>query len=252
MKSATLSAMSRIALILCSVLVIGAAAYAGWQTVRMLRLIAMGLLLVKDSMPFEQVGTENGPRILVAGDSTAVGTGVRHPSGSIAGRFGQDIPGADIRNIGVNGLKAEGLRQKLLLEHDKVDLVMLQIGANDIVQGTPMDMFAASLSGAFDEAKRIGTHVVALHCGNVGLAPLFPWPLGRIMRARTLQYREEYMRIAAEKGVIYVDLFHEAKDDPFRGELQFYGNDQFHPSELGYDEWYRQTRSAMERAGIAL
>ena len=59
-----------------------------------------------------------------------------------------------------------------------------------------------------------------------------------------MRYRAEYRRIAAEKGVVYVD--------PFRGELRFYGTDQFHLSEEGYGEWYREIRRAMAHADVVL
>jgi lysophospholipase L1-like esterase len=228
------------------------ALYAGYQAVRMRRLIAVGRGLAAHAVRFEQPREGGVPRILVVGDSTAVGTGVTDPRGSIAGRFGQEFPRADIRNAGINGLTALELARDFPAPPRTVDLVMIQIGANDIVQGTPMAEFTRSLASVFDQAKKTGAHVVALHSGNIGLAPLFPWPISAVMRARTLRYGAEYRRIAAEKGVIYVELFHERADDPFRGDLRFYGADQFHLSEEGYAEWYWQTRRAMEQAGISL
>ena len=68
----------------------------------------------------------------------------------------------------------------------------------------------------------------------------------------TLAVRAAYRRIAAEKGVAYVDLFHERADDPFRGEHSFYGRDLLHLSEAGYGVWYADVRSTMRAAGIAL
>lgn len=233
------------------VLVLAVSVYAAGQALRMRRLIRTGQALAAASVRFERPRENGSPRILVVGDSTAVGTGVTDPRGSIAGRFGADFPEADIRNAGINGLKAEGLARGFPAS-PHADLVVIQIGANDMVQGTPMGEFSRSLASVFEQAKRAGTHVVALHSGNIGLAPLFPWPISAVMRARTLRYRAEYRRIAADAGVPYVDLFHERADDPFRGELRFYGADQFHLSEEGYGEWYRQTRRAMEEAGIAL
>ena len=244
--------MMRLALLFLGILAVGIIVYAGWQTLRMRHLIRIGKTLAINSIRFEQLRDGGSKRILVVGDSTAVGTGARDRHGSIAGYFGRDFPRAEIRNFGVNGCKAEGLALNFPTLKEHMDLVMIQIGANDMVQGTPMDAFSKSLASVFDQAKLAGTHVVALHSGNIGLAPLFPWPLNSILRSRTLRYGAEYRRIAAEKGVTYVDLFHEKNDDPFKGELRFYGEDQFHLSEAGYLNWYQETRKAMERSGIFL
>ncbi len=244
--------MTRPLLLTGSALLILVLGYATWATMRMMTLIAVGGELVAESKAYEQAG--NGqPRILVMGDSTAVGTGVTDPRGSIAGRFGQDFPGAEIRNLGINGLKVAGL-----LEHfpsypqDSFDLVLIQIGANDIMRGTGLKDFERDLRRAFEGAQDIGKHVVALHSGNIGLAPLFPWPVNSLMRSRTLAVRNIYRRIAKEEGVTYVDLFHEREDDPFKGQKHFYGRDELHLSEAGYEVWYEGVRAAMRGASIQL
>ncbi len=211
--------------------------------------IARSAVLVEKSRPFEQHPENPRLRILVLGDSTAVGTGVTDPRGSIAGRLGTDFPDADIRNLGINGLRMAGLEANFPnFPPQSFDLVVLQIGANDIVHGTPLPDFSASLSAVFTRATTIGKHVVALHSGNIGLAPIFQWPLDFVMRRRTLIYRQRYQEIAAERGVLYVDLFHEVQDDPFKGE-GFYAADNFHPTEKGYGVWYHDLREAMIKAG---
>ena len=233
----------------CLVLLLG---YATWAAMHMMTLITIGGELVAESKAYEQKG--NGkPRILVMGDSTAVGTGVTDPRGSIAGGLGRDFPDAEIRNLGINGLKVAGLLERFpQYPQDAFDLVVIQIGANDIMRGTKLKSFERDLRKAFEGARDIGTHVVALHSGNIGLAPLFPWPVSSLMRSRTLAVREIYRRIAEEEGVIYVDLFHERENDPFKGQARFYGRDLLHLSEAGYEVWYEEVRAAMRDASVNL
>ncbi len=224
-------------------IVIGA--YAAFVFVRLRLNIARSGVLVEKSRPFEQHPDHPRLRILILGDSTAVGTGVSDPRGSIAGRFGMDFPDAEVQNNGVNGMLARGLEENFPhFPPQSFDLVVLQIGANDIIQGTPLPEFSASLSAIFDRAKNIGRHVVALHSGNIGLAPIFQWPMNFFLRRRTLIYGERYRDLAAAHDVLYVDLFHEVKDDPFKGE-GFYADDNFHPAEKGYGVWYQDIRNTM-------
>ncbi len=223
-------------------------AYAALVYVRLRINIARSAILVEKSRPYEQHPNHPRLKILVLGDSTAVGTGVSNPHGSIAGRFGADFPDADIQNFGINGLRVSGLQEQFpTFPPNSFDLVVLQIGANDIVNGTRLEDFSASLSAVFSHATAIGKHVIALHSGNIGLAPIFQWPLNLLMRKRTLAVRELYRDIAAQHGVLYVDLFHEATDDPFKGE-GFYAADNFHPTEKGYGVWYGDVREVMRRA----
>ncbi len=211
-----------------------------------------GKKLIEQSHPFEQNTTTGSPRILVAGDSTAVGTGTT-PEGSTAGHFGIDFPDAAIANMSENGRRTAELATIFsTLEQNSFDLIVLQIGANDIIHGTNIDELRASLTQLFQDAKKIGTHVVALHSGNIGLAPIFPWPISTILQSRTQRYREVYKAIAADNGVAYVDLYEDAANDPFKDTKRFYAPDGLHLTADGYGFWYQEIRKVMERLNIQL
>jgi len=245
--------MLRILLIAIALILLLITVYAGAVALYMHSLIAESTGLVAASHPYQQKGLGH-PRILVLGDSTAVGTGTKDNKGSTAGRFGQDFPDAEIINLSINGLKAAELDSDFpSFPEGSFDLVLLQIGANDILQRTPLPKFSASLRSIFSKANAAGDKVVALHSGNVGLAPFFRWPLSSYFRAKSLEMRETYLAIAAEHDVTYVDLFREAKDDVFLTDIPtYYAADRLHLTEAGYDDWYRQIRSAMANTGIFL
>ncbi len=226
--------------------------YIGFQAVRFYVLLQHSKELVAKSSRFEQRKDGGSPRILVLGDSTAVGTGVNDPKGSTAGRFATDFPNADIWNFAVNGKRIGELATDFPKVPDQsFDLVLMQIGANDIIYGTDKAAFAKDLRTVFDRATKAGKHVISFHSGNIGLAPMFPWPVNRVLRSRTLEYREIYKAIAAEKGVIYIDLYTEAENDPLKGE-GFYASDKLHLTEKGYGYWYEQIRKTMTDNNIRL
>lgn len=234
----------RIVVILIIIGIVGCLLFQG---IRFFVLTRKSSELVKMSARYERRLTEGKPRILVIGDSTGVGTGVDDPTESIAGMFGTEFPSAYIQNESVNGWKvADAVRNFPNVPHQDFDIVLLQIGANDILRATPMTEFTVTLEELFRKSTAAGKKVYALHSGNIGLAPLFPWPVSRIMRSRTLRYRAEYTRIAAQNGVTYVDLYHEAEDDPFREKPEAYAADELHLTGAGYAEWYRTIREVMK------
>lgn len=226
-------------------------AWITFEGVRFAWLLGQSAKLVKQSQAFERRIDGGSPRILIAGDSTAVGTGTT-PEGSTAGRFGADFPRAHIRNVSVNGWKIVDLLAAFPTD-ESFDLAVLQIGANDIMRGTPEKEFETSLRALFEKATAAGTNVVALHSGNVGLAPMFRWPVSAVMRARSLRYRAIYKKVAADHGVAYVDLYKEKGEDVLVDNIpKHYADDLLHLTADGYGTWYDAIRKAMREAGMAL
>jgi lysophospholipase L1-like esterase len=204
-------------------------------------------------IPFERNDPQARLRILVLGDSTGVGTGARSNTESVAGWFGQDFPQAHIRNLSVNGERLSGMLETFPAENAHYDLVLLQIGANDIIHLTKFKKIEREIATAVDRAKLIGDHVVIMHSGDVGLAPIFSWPLNHLYTDRTKVVRKIYMKTAKEKGVIYVDLFKERKDDLFLTDIdKYYAADHFHPSGQGYRFWYEEIRKTLKDNGVEL
>lgn len=226
-------------------------AWIAFEGTRFGWLLGQSAKLVERSHAFERKIEDGSPRILIAGDSTAVGTGST-PDGSTAGRFGADYPSADIRNVSVNGWKVHNLLAAFPTD-GSFDLIVLQIGANDIMRGTPEGEFETSLRALFANAKARSGNVVALHSGNIGLAPMFRWPASAVMRARSLRYRAIYRRVAAENGVAYVDLYHEKERDVLSKDIPaYYADDLLHLTPEGYGVWYDAVRNTMEESGIQI
>ena len=204
--------------------------------------------------PFERNIPGARLKILFFGDSTAVGTGSKSNSQSVAGRFGRDFPQAEIVNISQNGKKIHGLvRDFLPLVGGHYDLAVVQIGANDIMWLTPLSNIERDLSIVVENIKKSADHVVILHSGNVGLAPIFSWPFDQWLAARSRAVRALYMKKAQELGVLYVDLFRERDDDLFLKDIpRYYAPDGLHPGGDGYGWWYEKIRSTLKNSNLEL
>lgn len=204
--------------------------------------------------PFTQENPNATLRILVLGDSTAVGTGAKTNQGSVAGWFGQAYPLAQIDNDGRNGRKIG----ELLKEYDfnrvgHYNLAIIQIGGNDILRFTSLDAVRLDLQTLLTKVKTIADHVIILHSGNVGIAPLFIWPSTALLTARTKEVRAIYQEITSKMNVMYVDLYHERNEDPLNKNIDlYYSLDYLHPSAEGYKHWFQQIQHTLENHGISL
>lgn len=217
------------------------------QFLRFLWKVRAGRGVARSSRAFQQLRPDGQPRMLLVGDSTAFGTGADDPSETIAGYFGRDFPKAHIRNLGVNGGRVAGLPGQLAQVRDEqYDLVVMLVGGNDVIRKTPLESVARDLRTALALARQLGRHIVLLSQGNIGNAPIFPWPLYHSYTRRARRLRDVFMTVASEQGAAFVDLFRERSADPWRDRPnQYYSADHFHPNGTGYREWYEKIKERL-------
>ena len=80
---------------------------------RMYLLFQNTLKLQNNFVPFQKINSSASKKILVLGDSTAVGTGATNNVYSTTGRLSSMYPDAEITNISENGFKIAGLNEKI-------------------------------------------------------------------------------------------------------------------------------------------
>ena len=213
--------------------------------------IAKSVWLITQTSPYQQVGTSAG-LIVVVGDSTAYGTGVKDAKESVAGRIGTDFGDYEVRTLAKNGRVigevAEVLQEAKL--EKTADVLLLQIGGNDILQNHSKEQIEADTRAMLIEAKKHATHVVFMSCGNVGTAALYvkDGQPDSVRMERTLVAREIFTRLSDEFGVTYVDLYVEpVNDEFFKHPERYFAIDGLHPSGAGYGEWYKQLQPELVR-----
>lgn len=132
------------------------------------------------------------------------------------------------------------------------DVVVIQIGANDVTHLTGRDEFREAYREVLDRASGAGArHVLALGIPAFGTAPRFLQPLRAIVGWRGRQVDEEVRAAARANGATYVDIAGETVapfgEDPDR----YYAADDFHPSDEGYRLWADAVLGGLERLGIS-
>lgn len=216
------------------------------DTFRSFLLYRKGIKLVEKSEAYTQKG--NGMRILVLGDSTAVGTGVEDKKDSTAGRLGAKYSDAEIMNFAENGMRLKGLKTIVdsIRNGDHFDLVLVQIGANDVIRFTKMKEIENDIRHILRELAKVSDKVVVLHSGNIGEAKFFPFYVRGILSKRSKEVKDIYTKVASETGALYVNLI----DSPIAKFLKeepekYYASDFLHLSGEGYGLWFEEIQKKL-------
>lgn len=217
------------------------AVYVAYASVRIMEARRVGHDAVSRAVPYQR--SEGTKRVLVVGDSTAVGVGASKREASTAGLLASEFPHVSIENRAVSGAKLADVVAQLSAAEGSYDLVLIQAGANDVLYFSTEKEIVEGVEKLFAEAKAKSENMVVLTAGNIGLAPVLPWPLGYVMTARTKALRAQMIAEAEKTGAHYIDLFKERGQDPFENDVsRYYAPDRLHLSDQGYVYWYSEIR----------
>jgi lysophospholipase L1-like esterase len=203
--------------------------------------------LARASEPLQRSVTQPRARLLIVGDSTAVGTGASSPQTSLGGLLAKAYPDLHIDNRGRDGATfADVLRQ--LDGPARYDIVLIQAGGNDVIRLRDLDTVRDDIERVTRRARELADLVLLMPAGNVGNAPFFFRPVSWVMTSRARRLHESVRETAARQGAVYVNLFKERADDPFATRPELNARDGLHPSDLGYQVWFE---ALMAQSGLA-
>ena len=191
-------------------------------------------------------------KILIVGDSSAVGTGARKKEETISGRFARDFPHSDILNLATNGsLTRDVLKQFKQAGNTVFDLIIISTGGNDIWHYTKLKSLSRDLIEVLRLANAMSNHkVILLWFGNEGSAPFFPFFIRWFIMRRTEQVKKVFTEVVHSEGVPLVELFSSFEGNPFiKDPKRFFARDKLHPSSEGYRLWYERMWRIMVQNG---
>jgi lysophospholipase L1-like esterase len=217
-------------------------AYAGYEYLRISVLVGVSGKLVNEAYAYQNAtGTLS---VLVLGDSTAVGVG--SPSqDSVAGRLGTYL-NASVENHAVSGAVTTNLAKQIMqTQRPHYDLILIQIGANDIIRFHSPAATAKTLDAALKSLKPKSDRIVLLTAGRVGDAPFFPRLFGWLWTWQASRMRAQFMTVANADNIAYVDLY--SAPDPFNSDpVRYYAPDGLHLTGDGYGYWFDQVRQTIQ------
>jgi lysophospholipase L1-like esterase len=199
--------------------------------------------LARLSEPLSAYPPNPSLRLLVLGDSTAVGTGASAPSGSIAGLIARDHPDWAIENRAEDGAKFAAIAAQAEAG-GRFDVVLVMGGGNDVIRFTGEATLRQGVRRTLDAARALAPRVIVMPSGNVGNAPFFSRPWSWWMTARSRTLHAIVRGAAAATGAQFVDLYKDRADDPFAQDpRRLNAADGLHPSDAGYAAWYRELQA---------
>lgn len=197
--------------------------------------------LARASEPLQRPVHEADARLLIVGDSTAVGTGASAPQTSLAGLLANAYPSLHIENRGRDGATFADLARQLE-GGSPFDMVLILAGGNDVIRLRRLERMGAEIDRVISRARERASLVLVMPAGNVGNAPFFFPPLSWLMTSRARRMHAYVHDSAARHGAVYVNLFKERKADPFALRPVLNARDGLHPSDLGYRLWFEELR----------
>lgn len=215
--------------------------YVVLHAIRMILMLVLNKKLTFASNRMNTSG-EGVHRILILGDSTAVGTGADCAEDSIAGRLAHDFPDAEICNLGDNGgLISDVSNQIRSVVGQKFDLIIISAGGNDVWHLTRLSTIDHHLYYIFTEAVAMTHSVYFLVYNNIGDAPLFPSWLQFFLKRRCIKIHDRIQLVAEHMNIRTIKLFNEEDNNPFIKEpIGLFASDGIHPSSRGYELWYHR------------
>jgi lysophospholipase L1-like esterase len=215
--------------LLLGLVVLAVAGRAAWR-------LGRAAELARASTPLQVAPAEVSLRMLMVGDSTAVGTGASSPQASLAGLLAQDYPGLAIENRARDGARFDGVVEQLEAG-GQFDFVLIMAGGNDVMRFRGSDASRADIDRSARLAQDLAPRVALLPAGNVGNAPFFFPPVSWLMSIRSRTLHADVQSAAARTGAAYVNLFKSAEIDPFAQRAGLNAADGLHPSDAGYRLW---------------
>lgn len=184
-------------------------------------------------------------RMAVLGDSLVEGVGASSERTSLAGQVATKVSeqtgrAVEVRGFGVSGADTDDVVEDQLskLEPGEFDVIVLEIGSNDVTAWAPLDELEESTRRMLERATELAPIVVFGGSGRLD-TPNFQRPLRDIIVWRATQVRELQADVAAEFDD--VDYMNVAEDvSPIYSRTPgANSSDQFHPSDIGYEIWAR-------------
>lgn len=181
-------------------------------------------------------------RLLVLGDSSAVGTGVEQMQDAVAGQVAKRLPESVAwRVVGENGLTSREVRDREFGEaiSASADLIVLLVGWNDALQLRSARAFGEDLAALLDglRLKNPDARLVVVATPRFGDFAVYPQPLRAVLGAQVAGLTRAAERVTASKGAILVPGF----------DGVHVASDRFHPDASGYAELAEAIVAALGR-----
>lgn len=179
-------------------------------------------------------------RIVMMGDSIGAGCGTENQENSISCVIAREIATSlytdvVLKNVSVIGAQSRDLLDQVdRIKDDLPDIVIISIGANDILWTTSLHQSIMTLSRVVKYLSGRGVEVFVIPCPNLGVLNLVPQPLRYLLGVLSTKYELAQSHVVKSGGGHTLSV-NAILSPMFVSEPEaMFGPDRFHPSEKGY------------------
>lgn len=184
-------------------------------------------------------------RVAVLGDSSVTAPGVTTAEeiwvSRICARLGETRH-VILKSFAVGGSMAHDVIESQLEEAIIFgpDLILLSVGANDVIKGVSRRRFADNLDRLVGELADTGAVVVQSGVGVLGTIPRLYPPLSTLVSRRARRFDRVHWKVAERHGTHVVD---QRSDDwsVWNRDRSLWAEDYFHVSPAGHARWAETT-----------
>jgi lysophospholipase L1-like esterase len=203
----------------------------------------------------ERFGAATGAaqRLVVLGDSTAVGQGAAYRDGIAVGaaaHLGRRGP-VELLNVARSGARWADVRSRQSARAARFvpDVALIAAGANDVTHLTTTGSITGDLRRTVAALRAANPDVAVVLTGSpgMGVVPRFAQPLRWVAGRRTQQVNAAITRTATELGVTLAPVAARTSAQ-FAADRTLFAADDFHPSARGYATWRPVIAEALDEA----
>jgi lysophospholipase L1-like esterase len=209
------------------------------------------------------MGPQSAPqlRLVLLGDSAAVGVGVEWLSDTVGGQLARLLADGSpdsgqrhvlLSSVGVAGSRSTDLATQVAraLLGDRPDVAVILIGSYDAASGRGADDSAGHLGQAVRRLRAADVQVVVGTCPDLGAARSMAPPLRQIAGLVGRRLAKAQAKAVTDAGGVVVDLATET-GAVFRADAGTLCYDGFHPSADGYRVWAHALYPAVAKAAMS-
>jgi lysophospholipase L1-like esterase len=189
-------------------------------------------------------------RVVAVGDSTLTGPGLEHDGliwlHQALDRLAHHRP-IELISLAVGGSRVEDTLERIPETIDlQPDLVVVAVGANDALHGTPIGRVRKGLQHLVTELLDGVPTIAVANVGDLGNIARVPAPLDRFLRLRARRVCSAIeTAVAAHDRAVLLDV--RPVDHVFR-DRTIYTPDLFHPGQRGHAAWAESALVGLRRA----
>lgn len=189
--------------------------------------------------------------MVVVGDSTCTGPGVREPSEIwcrlVASRIAERGHRVTIKSCAVGGATSFTALQTQVPQAEALDadLIFVAIGTNDVIHQVSLSTLEKNLDETVGRLSRVSKRVVVAGIGDLGTVPRLLPPLRQLASRRGRRADAVQARVAERHGAIKANLWGAAAE-AFRTDPSIFSADLFHPAAPGHLVWADAAWEALE------